>query len=105
MQTSVESVTEKLTATEIEEKIRKTGIAVIGDVPWGTHFCQFYETANDLIDVLVPYFKAGLENNEFCMWVTSEPLSREEAENAMRKAVPDFDKFLKKRTDGNCSVW
>jgi PAS domain S-box-containing protein len=76
--------------------LRKSGLETVGDVPWGTHFCQFYETANDLIDILVPYFKAGLENNEFCMWVTSEPLSREEAENAMRKAVPDFDKFLKR---------
>jgi len=76
--------------------LRRSGLETVGAVPWGTHFCQFYETANDLIDVLVPYFKAGLENNEFCMWVTSEPLSKEEAENAMRKAVPDFDKFLKK---------
>ena len=24
----------------------------------------------------MPYFKAGLENNEFCMWITSEPLLR-----------------------------
>jgi len=77
------------------DMLRTSGLEVIGDVPWGTHFCQFYETVDDLIDVLVPYFRAGLENNEFCMWVTSEPLSREEAESAMRKAVPNFDKFLK----------
>jgi PAS domain S-box-containing protein len=76
--------------------LRRSGLETVGDVPWGTHFCQFYETANDLIDILVPYFKAGLGDNEFCMWVTSEPLSREEAENAMRKAVPDFAKFLKR---------
>lgn len=76
--------------------LRRSGLETVGDVPWGTHFCQFYETANDLIDILAPYFKAGLGNNEFSMWVTSEPLSREEAENAMRKAVPDFAKFLKK---------
>jgi len=43
---------------------RKTGIDVIGDVPWGTHLCQFYQDKRDLIDILVPYFKAGLENNE-----------------------------------------
>ncbi|MHC4720030.1 MAG: MEDS domain-containing protein, partial [Planctomycetota bacterium] len=54
----------------MEEKARKTGIEIVGDVPWGTHFCQFYQTKDDLIDVLVPYFKAGLKNNEFCMWVT-----------------------------------
>ena len=53
---------------------RHTGISIIGDVPWGTHFCQFYQDKQDLIDILVPYFRAGLENNEFCLWVTSEPL-------------------------------
>src|SRR3990170_8286456 len=78
------------------KKIRKTGIPVIGDAPWGTHFCQFYQTKEDLIHVLVPYFKAGLENNEFCLWVTSEPLHEKEAEEAMRKAVPDFDLYLKR---------
>jgi len=78
------------------EKLRKTGIAVIGDVPWGTHFCQFYQTQKDLLDALVPYFKAGLESNEFCMWVTAEPLVAEEARKAMARAVPDFAQYVKK---------
>jgi len=77
-------------------KTRKTGIDILGDVPWGTHFCQFYLTKKDLIDILVPYFKAGLENNEFCMWITSEPLSEKEAKEAMREALPDFDRYLKR---------
>jgi len=77
------------------KRIRKTGIDIIGDAPWGTHFCQFYQTKEDLLDILVPYFKAGLENNEFCMWVTSEPLSEEEAKREMRKAVPNFDQHLR----------
>lgn len=71
--------------------MRKTGIDIIGDVPWGTHFCQFYQTKEDLIDILVPYFKAGLENNEYCMWITSAPLTVEEAQDAMKKALPDFE--------------
>ncbi len=73
---------------------RKTGIEPIGNVPWGTHFPQFYHTREDLLDILVPYFKAGLENNEFCMWVTSEPLNEEEAKEAMRKIMPDLDQYL-----------
>lgn len=60
----------------------------------GTHFCQFYQNREDLVDILVPYFKAGLENNEFCMWVTAEPLLEEEAKNALQKAVPDIDRYL-----------
>ena len=77
-----------------EEFGRKTGLDVLGNVPWGTHFCLFYKTREDLIEVLVPYFKAGLEHNEFCMWVTCEPLGEKQAETVMRKAVPDFDEYL-----------
>jgi len=79
----------------MEDELRNSGIDVIGSVPWGTHFCQFYKTKQDLIDILVPYFKAGLESNEFCMWVTSEPLMVAEAEEAVRKAVNDFDEYLR----------
>lgn len=78
------------------EKLRNTGIDIIGDVPWGTHFCQFYETKQDLIDILVPYFKAGLENNEYCMWVAAEPLTHKEAMQALRQSLPDLDKYLEK---------
>lgn len=74
----------------------KTGIDILGDVPWGVHSCLFYKTKEDLFDILVLYFKAGLENNEFCMWVTSGPLSVEEAEEALRESVPDFDRYLRK---------
>jgi PAS domain S-box-containing protein len=80
----------------MEQKLRKSGINIIGDVPWGTHFCQFYQTKQDLIDILVPYFKAGLENNEFCMWITSQPLEVNEAKEALRKDVPDIDVYVEK---------
>ena len=75
---------------------RKSGIALIGDVPWGTHFCQFYKTKKDLLDILVPYFRAGLENNELCIWVTSDFLTGEDALRAMRKGVPAFHEYLSK---------
>jgi len=80
----------------MEDELRNSGIDVIGGVPWGTHFCQFYKTKQDLINTLVPYFKAGLESNEFCMWVTSEPLMVVEAQAAIRGAVSAFDKYLRR---------
>jgi DNA repair protein RadC len=73
---------------------RKLGIDILGALPWGKHLCYFYNTKQDLIDTLVPYFKAGLENNEFCIWITSESLSVKEAEEAMGKAIPDFSQYL-----------
>jgi hypothetical protein len=39
---------------------RDSGIDILGYIPWGTHFCQFYDTPEDLTSILVPYFKAGL---------------------------------------------
>jgi PAS domain S-box-containing protein len=77
----------------MEEKFRKTGIDVIGNVPWGTHICQFYQTKEDLMDILVPYFKAGLESNESCLWITSKPINEQDAEGAMREALPNFDLY------------
>jgi len=79
-----------------KRKMRKSGIDIVGNIPWGTHLCQFYETGRDLTDILVPYFKAGLKNNEFCLWVTSSPLSKAEAEKALKKAIPGFDRYVKK---------
>src|SRR6185295_9246240 len=74
--------------------LMRTGIGVVGDVPWGTHFCQFYETKEDLLNTLAPYFKAGLEDGELCMWVISGPVTEDEASSALRRVVPDLDRYL-----------
>ncbi|MBM4145163.1 MAG: PAS domain S-box protein [Nitrospira sp.] len=76
--------------------LRTTGIHIVPDVPWGTHICQFYQNKKDLIDILVPYCKAGLESNEFCMWITSAPLYKKEIETSMRKVLPDLDDYFMK---------
>lgn len=78
----------------MDTQLRKMGIDVVGDMPWGTHFCHLYETKENLLDTLVPYFKAGLEENEFCVWVISEPLTEEEASAALRQVIPNLDQYL-----------
>lgn len=75
---------------------RDSGIPLVGGLPWGSHFCQFYQTKEDLLDLLVPYFRAGLENDEFCVWVTSDFFTTEEAIAAMMKGVPGFLEYLAK---------
>ncbi len=72
---------------------RSSGITVVGDLPWGSHFCQFYRTKKDMTDIVVPYFRAGLDANELCVWITSE-LATEDALAAMRAAVPRFEEYL-----------
>jgi PAS domain S-box-containing protein len=85
-----------LEVNTIATEFRKSGISVVGDVPWGTHFCHFYETKQDLLDTLIPYFKAGLERREFCLWVVSdaELLTVEQAKEALAQAVPNLDRHL-----------
>jgi signal transduction histidine kinase len=80
--------------TAMATEMRRTGIDVVGDMPWGTHFCLFYETKEDLLDTLVSYCKAGLESQEFCLWVVAEPLREEEARHALKQVVPDLDRYL-----------
>src|SRR5258708_6206240 len=82
-------------------ELRQTGINELGDQPWGTHFCLFYETKDDLLDLLIPYIKAGLDAHEFCLYVASEPVVAEEAERALRAAVPNFDRYL---SDGQIEI-
>ncbi len=76
------------------EKMRKSGIGIAGEISWGAHFCQFYQTKEDLVNILIPYFKAGLENNEFCLWVISEQLDKEEAKEALNTYIPDINFYL-----------
>ena len=74
--------------------LRNTGIEPVGEMPWGTHFCYFYETRDDLLETLLPFFKAGLEAGEFCAWVVSEPLTEEEVWQALDRAVPGLDRYV-----------
>ncbi|MBO0765646.1 MAG: MEDS domain-containing protein [Hyphomicrobiaceae bacterium] len=64
------------------------------DLDWlraGDHVCHFYGTADELGEVLIPYYKAGLESHESCLWIAGDPWGAERARSAMRMAVPDFD--------------
>src|ERR1039458_3805431 len=85
-------------------KLRSSGIVSVGDVPWGTHFCHFYETPEDLLDILIPYFKAGLENNEFCMWIVCDPVTEVDGRQALRNAVPEFDRRLAPETSRSSRI-
>ncbi len=75
------------------EEPRVSGIPVLSEMPWGTHFCVFYETERDLLDMIVPFFKAGLRANEFCAWALSGP-DEASAKEALRQAIPDFDRRM-----------
>jgi two-component sensor histidine kinase/PAS domain-containing protein len=69
-----------------------SGLQTVPHLQWGSHLAHFFGTGDELRDVLVPYFQAGLDNNERCLWVTGQAFNAEEARSALRAVVPDLDK-------------
>ncbi|MFO7839716.1 MAG: PAS domain S-box protein [Desulfosalsimonadaceae bacterium] len=65
--------------------LRPTNIEKLGEVPWGTHCCLLYDAPAALCRILVNFFQAGLESNEYCLWLTSGVVSRQIAENALQQ--------------------
>ncbi|HUL30293.1 MAG TPA: MEDS domain-containing protein [Thermodesulfobacteriota bacterium] len=76
--------------------LRETGTGVTGDVPWGSHFCQFYRSQREMMELLVPYLRAGLRNNELFLWVTKGTLGAKQAYQAAKKSLPRFEQYLRK---------
>jgi hypothetical protein len=67
------------------------GLPGIDVVPFGMHACHFYETRDQLVAALVPYFVAGLRGNERCLWITASPLPARDAMQALRAAWDGAD--------------
>ncbi len=73
---------------------RRIGIAGVDRAPWGEHVCVFFDTKEELLSLCVPFIKAGLEDNEFCMWITGEPVTEERAFEALQKVLPNAHQYL-----------
>ncbi len=71
-------------------------INLMHDVPWGSHMCMFYKAKNELISGLVPYFKAGLDNNEFCIWALPDSIEVETAKSALSEEIGNLGYYIDK---------
>ena len=71
-----------------------TAAGVPRDLRWGTHFCYFFESPQDLFATVVPFFEEGLQNHELCLWSIYTPITEAEALRALRESIPDLDRYL-----------
>lgn len=76
---------------------RRIGIAGIDKLPWGEHLCVFFNTKEELLRLTVPFIQAGLEENEFCMWITGDPVNEKEAFEALQQVLPNAHEYLAQR--------
>jgi signal transduction histidine kinase len=67
-----------------------SGIPQLGDLAHGAHVGQLYRDAQDLLEMLVPFFATGLVAYERCIWVTAQPLGAAEARAALARRIPDL---------------
>jgi len=72
---------------------RRVGIPGTTTAHWGEHLCAFVYTKTDLLNLVVPYIKAGLEDNEFCLWITEENMEQE-ALGALERVFPDAPQYV-----------
>lgn len=77
------------------------------ELPCGSHLCQFFASGDELRDTIVPYCKAGLENDERCLLVAMDPFGADDARSALRAAVGDFDRreLAKQREIHDVRTW
>jgi hypothetical protein len=61
--------------------------AVLTDVSHGSHVCAFYETADDLLDLVLPFFKVGLDQGESCVWMMPDGIIEDEAKIRASEAL------------------
>lgn len=71
-----------------------SGINILGEISWGSHFCGFYETQQDLLDILVLYFMEGLSNRECCFWVSADDDEHLKIYNGLKKSIPGLDELV-----------
>jgi hypothetical protein len=64
--------------------------AILSGVEHGSHLCAFYETKDDLIDLVLPFFDAGLNQGELCVWMMPDYVSEQEAAAVAAKRIIEF---------------
>ena len=76
---------------------RRIGIPGIDGAAWGDHICVFFYGKAELLRLTTSYIKAGLEDGEFCMWITGEPINEEEAFQALEQVLPNAADYLSQK--------
>ena len=71
-----------------------TGITAISKVGRGTHICHFFKGREDLTDVIIPFIRAGLLDNEKCILLTSDLLEKNEAYRELNITVTDTNDYI-----------
>ena len=66
---------------------------LFSSVQQSPHISAVYEDIEELTELLVAYFKQGIERGEYCLWISPDELATERAKNELKKTV-DIEHYL-----------
>jgi hypothetical protein len=69
---------------------------MINYTPPTQHTSLFYRSAEEYLEIIIPYIKAGLDNNEFCFWNIPYTLTVNAAREHLAQSVENLDSYFRK---------
>ncbi|OHD07276.1 MAG: hypothetical protein A2086_05405 [Spirochaetes bacterium GWD1_27_9] len=81
----------------MEKTHRKIGITGIDNLTWGSHLCHFIEKKEDLFDLLISYFRNGLLENEYCLWIMPDFTKKDEINELFDKNIENYSYYISKK--------
>ena len=68
---------------------------MINYTPPTKHTSLFYNSEEEYLDIVIPYIKAGLENNELCSWIVPKNLRIQDAESYLAQSVENLEGYFR----------
>ncbi|MCC2642423.1 MAG: Sensory transduction histidine kinase [Nitrospira sp.] len=63
-------------------------------VPWGSHFCSYYQSTSDLQQLMHSFLQTGLEDHEGCLWILPLWHTPTTATTALQWVIPEVYDYL-----------
>jgi len=60
------------------------------------HTVLFYNSEEEYFEIIIPYIRAGLENNEFVLWSIPDTLSLKDAQARLEKSIDNLSRYINK---------
>ena len=64
---------------------------LFSSVPQSPQISAVYNDIEELTELLVIYFKQGIEKGEYCLWISPDELATERAKNELKKSGVDVE--------------
>jgi len=98
IQTRLYTIKDSLTKKRAGGKILRNNIdedpGLFSSAPQSPQISAVYDDAEELTELLVTYFKQGIERGEYCLWISPDKLATQGAKSELKKAGVDIEHCL-----------